>query len=278
MRRAYLEAASFSRLRTAFGRRIADYPLVRENLAVMRVEEQAALASTLELTALVEAVDAGTADSKDLAWHRILVNANKFVTSLAATHCVRRGIEALAGNGTIEDFSPLPRPNRDAIVFESWEGTHNVLCEQVLRDLVRLDALELVLEHVRSSTRSSACAPACRRGTATKRWSTRRSTSSRRDCGARSRRGRRISDASSICSCALCRLRACSPTGRRPRRLCTFAATSSPVTTRRPTPATRSWWTRCSAPTSDQDDESDSCGFLPSRTRFDPDGVELGSI
>jgi acyl-CoA dehydrogenase len=149
MRRAYLEAASFSRFRTAFGRRIADYPLVRENLAVMRVEEQAALASTLELTALVDAIDAGTADSEDRAWHRIFVNANKFVTSLAATHCVRRGIEALGGNGTIEDFSPLPRLYRDAIVFESWEGTHNVLCEQVLRDLVRLDALELVLERVR---------------------------------------------------------------------------------------------------------------------------------
>jgi acyl-CoA dehydrogenase len=149
MRRAYLEAASFSRFRTAFGRRIADYPLVRENLAVMRVEEQAALASTLELTALVDAIDAGTADSEDLVWHRILVNANKFVTSLAATRCVRRGIEALGGNGTIEDFSPLPRLYRDAIVFESWEGTHNVLCDQVLRDLVRLDALDIVLERVR---------------------------------------------------------------------------------------------------------------------------------
>ncbi|MGD0452687.1 MAG: acyl-CoA dehydrogenase family protein [Solirubrobacteraceae bacterium] len=149
MRGAYLEAASFSRVRTAFGRRIADYPLVRESLAVMKVEEQAALASTLELTALVDAIDTGTADSEDLAWHRILVNANKFVTSLAATRCVRRGIEALGGNGTIEDFSPLPRLYRDAIVFESWEGTHNVLCDQVLRDLVRLDALDLVLERVR---------------------------------------------------------------------------------------------------------------------------------
>jgi alkylation response protein AidB-like acyl-CoA dehydrogenase len=149
MRRAYLEAASFSRFRTAFGRRIADYPLVRENLAVMKVEEQAALASTLELTALVDAIDTGTADSEDRAWHRILVNANKFVTSLAATSCVRRGIEALGGNGTIEDFSPLPRLYRDAIVFESWEGTHNILCDQVLRDLGRLDALDLVLERVR---------------------------------------------------------------------------------------------------------------------------------
>jgi acyl-CoA dehydrogenase len=149
MRRSYLEAAGFARFRTAFGRHIADYPLVRENLAVMKVEEQAALASTLELTAMVDAIDSGQAGEEEVSWHRILVNANKFVTSLAATRCVRRGIEALAGNGTIEDFSPLPRLYRDAIVFESWEGTHNVLCDQVQRDLVRLDALDLVLERVR---------------------------------------------------------------------------------------------------------------------------------
>jgi hypothetical protein len=85
-----------------------------------------------------------------VAWHRILVNANKFVTSLAATRVVRRGIETLGGNGTIEDFSPLPRLYRDAIVFESWEGTHNVLCMQVLRDLGRLDALPLVIDRVRA--------------------------------------------------------------------------------------------------------------------------------
>jgi acyl-CoA dehydrogenase len=148
MRRAYLEAATFSRHRVAFGRPIADFPLVRETLAIMKVEEQAALASTLELTALVDRIDSGAAGDADIAWHRILVNANKFVTSLAATRACRRGIEALGGNGTIEDFSPLPRLWRDAIVFESWEGTHNVLCQQVLRDLQRLEAVDLVLERI----------------------------------------------------------------------------------------------------------------------------------
>jgi acyl-CoA dehydrogenase len=148
MRRAYLEASSFARHRRAFGRPIAEFPLVRENLAIMKAEEQAALASTLELTALVDRIDTGVADDTDVAWHRILVNANKLVTSLAATRACRRAIETLGGNGTIEDFSPLPRLWRDAIVFESWEGTHNVLSQQVLRDLVRLDAVELVLERV----------------------------------------------------------------------------------------------------------------------------------
>ncbi|HEV8687901.1 MAG TPA: acyl-CoA dehydrogenase family protein [Gaiellaceae bacterium] len=149
MRRAYLEASTFARERTAFGRPIAEFPLVRENLAVMKAEEQAAFASTHELTQLVEKIDAGTASDDDVTWHRILVNANKFVTSLAATRVARRAIETLGGNGTIEDFSPLPRLYRDAIVFESWEGTHNVLCIQVLRDLGRLDALTLVIQRVR---------------------------------------------------------------------------------------------------------------------------------
>lgn len=148
MRRAYLEASSFAREREAFGGPIARFPLVRENLAVMKSEEEAALASSMHLTELVARMDEGAATEQDVAWHRILVNANKFVTSLAATRMCRRGIETLGGNGTIEDFSPLPRLYRDAIVFESWEGTHNVLCAQVLRDLAKLDAIDLVLERV----------------------------------------------------------------------------------------------------------------------------------
>jgi acyl-CoA dehydrogenase len=146
MRRAVDVASEFVATRDAFGGSIARFPLVRENLAVMKSEAAAALASTDEVTQLVARIDEGTASEEDVLWHRLLVNANKFVTSLAATAVVRRGIEALGGNGTIEDFSPLPRLYRDAIVFESWEGTHNVLCAQVLRDLARFDAVELVVE------------------------------------------------------------------------------------------------------------------------------------
>jgi acyl-CoA dehydrogenase len=144
MRRAFDEASSFARERTAFGQPIVEFPLIREHLAVMKAEADAALASTNELTELVARIDDGSASEDGVAWHRILVNANKMVTSLAATRAVRRGIEVLGGNGTIEDFSPLPRLWRDAIVFESWEGTHNVLCAQVLRDLERMDAVGLV--------------------------------------------------------------------------------------------------------------------------------------
>jgi len=57
---------------------------------------------------------------------------------------VHSGIEVLGGNGTIEEFSVLPRLYRDTIVYESWEGTHNVLAGQVLNDLRRLPILDEV--------------------------------------------------------------------------------------------------------------------------------------
>ena len=150
MSRTYLEAASFAHFRQAFGTPIESFDAVREQLAFMKIETAAALASTMALTGLIAKIDEGNATSEDLSLHRFLVNANKYVTSIAASDVVHRGIEVLGGNGTIEDFSPLPRLYRDAVVFESWEGTHNVLCAQVRRDCVRLGLLDVVAEWVKS--------------------------------------------------------------------------------------------------------------------------------
>jgi len=149
MSRAYLEAFTFAQHRKAFGVAIIEYQEVQNQLARMKLETSAALASTFALTELVGKMDEGTADKRDINVHRFLVNANKYVTSIAATDVVHRAIEVLGGNGTIEDFSPLPRLYRDAIVFESWEGTHNVLCAQVHRDCVRLGLLEDLNEWIK---------------------------------------------------------------------------------------------------------------------------------
>ncbi|HEY5265414.1 MAG TPA: acyl-CoA dehydrogenase family protein [Acidimicrobiales bacterium] len=141
MSRAYLEAFTFAQHRKAFGVAIIEYEAVQNQLARMKLETSAALASTFALTEFVGKIDEGTATKSELNVHRFLVNANKYVTSIAATDVVHQAIEVLGGNGTIEDFSPLPRLYRDAIVFESWEGTHNVLCAQVHRDCIRLGLL-----------------------------------------------------------------------------------------------------------------------------------------
>jgi acyl-CoA dehydrogenase len=150
MSRAYLEASSFAHYRTAFGTAIENFDAVREQLDAMSVEVEAALASTLLLTSLVGKIDEGTASDEEVKLHRFLVNANKYVTSIAGTAVVHSAIEVLGGNGTIEDFSPLPRLYRDSIVFESWEGSHNVLCAQVHRDCARLGLLDTVFAWIES--------------------------------------------------------------------------------------------------------------------------------
>jgi hypothetical protein len=159
MRRAYLEAASFARHRLAFGTPVASFPLVRAQLAEMKAESAAALSSTMALAAMVARLDEGSADDTLAGAYRLIVNANKYVTSIEGTNVARRGIEILGGNGTIEDFSPLPRLYRDAMVFESWEGTHNVLSAQVLRDCARLDVLDPTLAWVRAELEPAADLP-----------------------------------------------------------------------------------------------------------------------
>lgn len=134
MRRALDEAGGYARRREAFGRPILAYPAVQETVAAMRLRLAAGLASTFRVLRLSDLIDTGGGDPDLVAARRIAVMVNKYWTSIAATASARDGIEVLGGNGTIEDFSCLPRLYRDAIVIESWEGTHNTLCAQVLRD------------------------------------------------------------------------------------------------------------------------------------------------
>jgi len=111
---------------------------VAETLAWMRADAVACLASTLLLARFQEQVDDGSITDEDAAFFRIAVNLNKLQTSLLAHDTVNRGIEVLGGNGAIETFSVLPRLLRDNVVYENWEGSHNVLRAQVLRDCDRL--------------------------------------------------------------------------------------------------------------------------------------------
>jgi alkylation response protein AidB-like acyl-CoA dehydrogenase len=132
-----VESWTFAQARRAFGSPIGRYPLVMEALAEMKAELYAMVASTMRLSALIQRMDLGLASEEERAVHRLLVNINKYETSVQASLGIRRAQEILGGNGAIEDFSIVPRLYRDAVVFESWEGSHNVLCLQVTRDMQR---------------------------------------------------------------------------------------------------------------------------------------------
>ena len=133
-RRALAEGYAFAQHRRAFSNEIAKYPGVQEILARMKLSTMTALATTFRVLSMSDLIETGQADNSLADARRISVMINKYWTAMASTACTRDGIELLGGNGTIEDFSVLPRLYRDAIVVESWEGTHNTLVAQVLRD------------------------------------------------------------------------------------------------------------------------------------------------
>jgi alkylation response protein AidB-like acyl-CoA dehydrogenase len=144
MRRAWLEASAYAGHRVAFGRAIGEFPAVRRTLADMAAISVGALHLVVALTGLEDRIDAETASEEDVLLHRFWVNVAKYLVSVQATGVVHSAVEVLGGNGAIEDFSVLPRLYRDAMVYESWEGSHNVLVTQVLNDLRRLPILDVV--------------------------------------------------------------------------------------------------------------------------------------
>ncbi len=149
MRRAYIEAASYACTRRAFGNPIAEYPMVQEAVSNIMSEYYAAVASSFALAALLDKIETGQATHTDKAAYRMLVNLNKYITSIRGTESIHQAIEVLGGNGAIESFSILPRLYRDMIVLESWEGTHNVLCLQVLRDIARYQVHEALIAYLK---------------------------------------------------------------------------------------------------------------------------------
>jgi acyl-CoA dehydrogenase len=136
-RRAYLIAWTYAQHRQAFGAAIKDFPLVQETLAEMRTITMALTSGSLYLAHLRDRIEAGEADENGQKFFRLVVNLNKYCSSSLGTDVIRRGIEVLGGNGAMENFSVLPRLLRDSVIFETWEGAHNTLLAQSVRDLHR---------------------------------------------------------------------------------------------------------------------------------------------
>jgi hypothetical protein len=135
LRRGERIAEAYVGFRTAFGRRLGDFPAVRERLAEIRRERKRALACYLELLRLWEAARGGD-EGADVAF-RILLSLCKPVLTERSTRLTREAMVLLGGNGIEERFSPLPRLYRDALIMEIWEGPHDVLFAQELRHLRR---------------------------------------------------------------------------------------------------------------------------------------------
>lgn len=148
-RRAYVVAWTYAQHRQAFGQPIAAFPLVQETLAEMRCDVMAMTAGSFYLAHLRDKIELGEADETDKQFFRFMINLNKYYASVTATQVVRRAIEILGGNGAMENFSVLPRLLRDCVIFEAWEGAHNTLLAQAVRDIGKHQLRKSFLARVR---------------------------------------------------------------------------------------------------------------------------------
>lgn len=138
LRRAERIIGAYAGFRTAFGHRLADYPLVRETLDAVERGRARALAGAFRLLATWRRAREG-GDEERLVF-RVMLSLCKSALTREATRLVHEGMMVLGGNGIEERFSPLPRLHRDSVIMETWEGPHNVLLTQALRDLRRFGA------------------------------------------------------------------------------------------------------------------------------------------
>jgi len=134
-RRARLIAQSYARHRQAFGTPIIAFPLVQLLLAECRALGQSCLAAAMYLAVMQDSDETRGLSDDERAFFRVAANLTKMRSCQHSHRAIMCGIETLGGNGAIESFSILPRLIRDNIVCENWEGTHNTLIAQTVRDL-----------------------------------------------------------------------------------------------------------------------------------------------
>ncbi|MGW4943612.1 acyl-CoA dehydrogenase family protein [Actinoplanes sp. NPDC004185] len=134
MRAALVQAVHHTRHRAAFGGPLIDKPLMRNVLADLAVESEAATALALRLAG---AVDRGVrGDAGERAFSRLAIAVGKFWVCKRQPAVVGEALECLGGNGYVEE-SGLPRLYRDAPLNSIWEGSGNVQALDVLRALRR---------------------------------------------------------------------------------------------------------------------------------------------
>jgi putative acyl-CoA dehydrogenase len=128
MRRATLEAIHHAHHRSAFGARLVDHPAMRNVLADLAVESEAATVAAMRV--------ARAYDEDEPAFRRFATAVLKYWVCKRGPAHAGEALECLGGNGFVED-SGMPLLYRDAPLNSIWEGSGNVAALDVLRALVK---------------------------------------------------------------------------------------------------------------------------------------------
>ncbi len=158
MRQAVAQAAHNARYRSAFGKKLRDQPLMKNVLADLAVEWEAA---TMLMMRIARAYDDALTDPAQRDFVRIATAVSKYWVCKRAPRHVYESMECLGGPGYVEE-SVLPRLYREAPVMSIWEGSGNVMCLDVLRAMGREpETLPAFLAEVEKAKGADAGLDAC---------------------------------------------------------------------------------------------------------------------
>ncbi len=150
MRNAALLALHHVRQRSVGGRKLVEAPLMRNVVADLVLESEAALWLSMRIA---HAIDC-SGDAREAALVRLGTALGKYWICKRTPQQVNEAAECLGGLGYVEEHT-MPRLYREAPVNSIWEGSGNVQCLDVLRTLDRqrdtLDAYVGELESARGS-------------------------------------------------------------------------------------------------------------------------------
>jgi putative acyl-CoA dehydrogenase len=136
MRQSVAQATHHAAHRSAFGRVLVDQPLMRNVLADLAVESEAATVLAMRLAAAYDATAREGADPHEVAFARLATAVGKYWVCKRHPGLTAEAVECLGGNGYVEE-SILPRLFRESPLNGIWEGSGNVICLDVLRAMGR---------------------------------------------------------------------------------------------------------------------------------------------
>ena len=134
MRAGVTMAAHHAAHRMAFGRKLAEQPLMTSVLADLAIESEATTMAAFRLAGATDRAIGG--DEREAAFRRLALAATKYWVCKRAPAHAAEALECLGGNGYVEE-SGMPRLYREAPLASIWEGSGNVAALDALRALTR---------------------------------------------------------------------------------------------------------------------------------------------
>ncbi|OTH00335.1 acyl-CoA dehydrogenase family protein [Acinetobacter sp. ANC 4973] len=146
LRQALVQCIAYTRQRKAFGKHLAQQPLMQAVLADLALETEAAMQLSFYLAQCYE-----SDDEVSQAWKRVMTPAAKFWICKRTVELSGEAMEIFGGNGYV-DNGIMARIFKEAPVNTIWEGSGNVMCLDVLRAIGRdPESLEVLFKNLAST-------------------------------------------------------------------------------------------------------------------------------